>query len=137
MKAKAPLFLSLEDIEVFHRQSLREFGGKEGIRDHDGIRAAVMQPEQVYHYTAGCDLYDIAATYAFHIAQAQAFLDGNKRTAILAALVFLRVNGKTAIYETDALYNTMIGFGEKRATRADLAGIFRGVGRRGGDAVSE
>ncbi len=67
----------------------------------------------------------IAAAYAFHIAQAQAFLDGNKRTAITAALIFLEQNGVPTKTNTSTLYDAMIGIAERRLTKADLAQIFR------------
>lgn len=66
-----------------------------------------------------------AAAYAFHIAQAQAFLDGNKRTAITTALAFLEENGVVTHTHTTALYDAMIGIAERKLTKADLAGVFR------------
>ena len=53
---------------------------------------AVMHPCNLWLYGQG-DLFDIAAAYAFHLAQAQAFIDGNKRTGLGAALVYLEGNG--------------------------------------------
>ena len=65
-----------------------------------------------------------AATYAYHLAQAQAFLDGNKRVAVAVALVFLAGNGHST-KDADQLYDTMIGIAERRLTKADLAAVFR------------
>jgi death-on-curing protein len=83
-----PSFLEFEQILILHERSLRAYGGSGGIRDEGLIRSAVFQPRNDYYY-AGADLFGIAAAYAFHLAQAQAFLDGNKRTAIAAAITFL------------------------------------------------
>lgn len=67
-----------------------------------------MQPRNVHHYSGG-DLFEIAATYAYHIAEAQAYIDGNKRTAIASALVFLECNGvDTTGIEPMELYQSMI-----------------------------
>lgn len=71
----------------------------------------------------------IAAAYAFHIAEAQAFLDGNKRTAIAAALTFLRGNGVALTMDANVLYDAMIAIAEKRMAREQLAEILRGGGR--------
>ena len=71
------------------------------------------------------DLFGIAAAYAYHIAQAQAFVDGNKRTAIVAALAFLEQNRIPTSTSTDQLYDAMIGIAERRLAKAGLAAVFR------------
>jgi len=84
-----------------------------------------MQPEATYYYTQG-DLAAIAGAYAFHIAQNQPFIDGNKRTAMGAALTFLKGNGvDVKKYDWNELYDAMIGIAEKRLDKAGLAEIFR------------
>jgi death on curing protein len=70
-------------------------------------------------------MFDIAAAYAFHVAEAQAFIDGNKRTAILAALAFLQANGGYRTPNQNELYDAMIAIAEKRLNKAGLAEIFR------------
>jgi death-on-curing protein len=70
-------------------------------------------------------LFDIAASYAFHIAEAQAFLDGNKRTAVAAALTFLKGNGVALRIDDAAIYDAIIAIAEKRMTKTDLANILR------------
>lgn len=84
-----------------------------------------MQPEATHYYAQG-DLAAIAAAYAFHIAQNQPFLDGNKRTAIGAALTFLECNGvDVAPFDDNTLYDAMIAIAEKRLDKAGLAAVFR------------
>ena len=119
-----PVFLSVEDVEDLHARQLQRFGGSAGLRDRAGFEAAVFQPQNVYFYAVG-DLYELAAAYAFHISQAQAFLDGNKRTAASAALAFLQLNGIPVAGGIDLLYDAMIGIAEKRVDRARLAALFR------------
>jgi len=84
----------------------------------------VIHPRNVYYYAQG-DVFDVAAAYAFHIAQAQAFLDGNKRTGAAAALVFLEINGVAVPAETDRLYQAMIAIAEKRMDKEQLASLLR------------
>lgn len=81
------------------------------------------QPLNDYYY-GRADLFGIAAAYAYHIAQAQAFLDGNKRTAISAALVFLEQNGVATVTETMALHEAMIAIAERRLDKPGLAAVF-------------
>ncbi len=72
------------------------------------------------------DLFDLAAAYAYHIAENQPFIDGNKRTAITTALAFLELNGISTSAVTNAqLYDAMIGIAEKRLDKAGLAEVFR------------
>jgi death on curing protein len=80
---KVPVFLDERIVYGLHRESLRRFGGAEGVRDARLVQSAVGAVLNSYYY-GGDDLFGIAASYAFHIAQAQAFLDGNKRTAAAA-----------------------------------------------------
>ena len=84
------------------------------------LGTAVNHPQNVFHYANG-DLFDIAAAYAFHIAEAQAFLDGNKRAAASAALNFLEANGVYKHFDAVSFYDAMIAIAEKRITKSDLA----------------
>ena len=119
-----PRFLSVEDVEFLHRRSIERYGGTLGIRDHFGLEAAVNHPKNVFYYGQG-DSFDIAAAYAYHIAESQAFLDGNKRTAVAAALNFLNLNGVTTLFDASAIYDAMIAIAEKRMTKFDLASVLR------------
>ena len=121
---KEPIFLSTEQVLALHQRSIAAYGGTLGIRDRGGLEAAINFPKNVFHYGAG-DLFEIGAAYAFHIAEGQCFLDGNKRTAISSALTFLRMNGVELTYSEAELYDFMIGIAEKRYTKADLAAYFR------------
>jgi death-on-curing protein len=121
---KEPEFLSTETVLELHALSLRRFGGSEGIRDLGLIESALGSAMNTFHYGNG-DLSDIAAAYAYHLAQAQAFLDGNKRTAIASALVFLEINGVGKTPDNQALYNAMIAIAEKQLDKTGLAELFR------------
>ena len=93
--------------------------------DRSLFESAVAQAQNVYWYAYG-DLYDIAAAYCFHIAQAQAFLDGNKRAAMSAGLTFLKLNGvETDVELTKPLYNALIDIAEHRLDREGLAALLR------------
>ncbi|MCE0498396.1 MAG: type II toxin-antitoxin system death-on-curing family toxin [Methylacidiphilales bacterium] len=119
-----PKFLDTESVFKLHAVSLRRFGGSEGVRDLNLIESALGAAMNTYHYGNG-DVFDIAASYAFHLAQAQAFLDGNKRTAVVTALVFLEINGIMKTPDDARLYDAMIAIAERRLDKAGLAEIFR------------
>ena len=119
-----PRFLTVAEVHIFHDQSLAAFGGLNGVREPGLLESAVAQPQNDFAY-ANADLHGIAAAYAYHIAQNQPFIDGNKRTAIISALAFLKLNGESKIVDWKCLYDAMIAIAEKRMTKAELAQQFR------------
>ena len=121
---KDPEFLDTDTVFKLHDVSLRLFGGTAGIRDRGLIESAMGSAQNTYYYGNG-DLYDIAAAYAFHLAQAQAFLDGNKRTAVITALTFLELNEVTKTPANLEVYDAMIAIAERRLDKPGLAEILR------------
>jgi len=119
-----PCFLSRAQVDALHDRALAAYGGSQGVRDDGLVDSAVSQPQNDYWY-GQADLCGVAAAYAYHIAEAQAYLDGNKRTAAAAALTFLAGNGVSIDFDSSALYEAMIGVAEKRLGKADLAQVFR------------
>ena len=119
-----PYFLSFEQVQEIHRDAIEEFGGTLGIRDRGALDSAIFHPQNVHHYGGG-DLFEIAAAYAYHIAEAQAYLDGNKRSAVGAALTFLEGNGISTTCGSQPLYEAMIAIAEKRMSRTELADLLR------------
>lgn len=88
----APLWVPLRAVITFHDRQIARHGGAPGIRDQSLLEAACARPVNRAAYGEG-NLQDLAAAYAFGISKAQAFFDGNKRTAFVTALTFLRLNG--------------------------------------------
>lgn len=120
-----PVFITRTRVDALHKRSLEEHGGQDGIRNEHGLESALAQPMNVFFYGRG-DLFDLAAAYAYHIAENQPFIDGNKRTAITTALLFLEENGiSTSAITNKELYDAMIGIAEKRLDKAGLAAVFR------------
>ncbi len=123
-----PVFLDLEDVLLIHEEQLAAYGGAAGIRDTGLLESAVAMPRA----SAGGELahedrFAMAAAYAFHIAQNQPFVDGNKRTGLLAALVFLELNGVAIRDPHGRLYDTMIAIAERRMDKAELAATLRAL----------
>jgi death-on-curing protein len=119
-----PNFLTLDEVHRIHVRSLAEHGGGDGTRDPGLVESALASAKNTFYYANG-DLFDLAASYTFHLAESQAFIDGNKRTAVVSAMVFLAKNGVYAQPATWELYSAMIDVAEKKKNKADLAEIFR------------
>ena len=79
-----PEFLTLEDVLQIHKDQIEAYGGIRGIRDQGLLESAVMMPQATFggEYLHQ-NLFEMASAYAFHIAENQPFLDGNKRTALV------------------------------------------------------
>lgn len=87
-----PVFLECEAVIDAHELALSDSGGLPGIRDRNALESAVHAPQQAFDY-GGAGLEELAAVYLFAIAKNHAFNDANKRTAYLACLIFLKLNG--------------------------------------------
>ena len=86
-------YLSLADILALHQTMMEKFGVGPALLGEEGLlESAIMRPRMAAYYEE-VDIIRQAVLLAVGVSQAQAFLDGNKRTAFAACDVFLRVNG--------------------------------------------
>ena len=77
---------------AIHEEQLAEHGGSPGLRDEARLESALARAQHLLAY-AEPDVVDLAAAYAFGIAQGHAFVDGNKRTSLVVTELFLALNG--------------------------------------------
>ena len=102
------IWLDSQDLYVLHNQLLARFGGLEGIRDEGLLESALYRPVQKFQYEPNSTLPELAASYSYGIARNHPFFDGNKRSALLAAIVFLEINGmKFNATEEEAVLETL------------------------------
>jgi death-on-curing protein len=87
-----PVWLSPELVIAIHDEQLAEFGGASGLRDAGALESALARPLNRYHY-GNTEFASLAAAYGFGLSRNHAFVDGNKRTALLAIVTFLGLNG--------------------------------------------
>lgn len=116
-----PLFLTLDEVLSLHAEQIRLFGGKSGIRDLGFLLPATGSVEATFdgaflHET----IFSMAAAYLYGICRNHPFLDGNKRTAVAAALTFLEMNGIEVDADEDAFYDLVIGVAEGRVSKASI-----------------
>jgi death on curing protein len=95
-----PAWIDLEVVLAIHDEQLAEHGGQAGIRDRGLLESAMARPRNQYAYGEHL-LARLAASYAFGISRNHPFLDGNKRTSLVVAEVFLELNG-SELTATDA-----------------------------------
>jgi death-on-curing protein len=120
-------FLNRAQVDRIHSGQLENWGGRSGLRNENGLESAIAQAQNVYAYESS-DLYELAATYAYHLAESQAYFDGNKRVGIQAALDFLEIHGiDTAPLPEQETYQAMIKMSAHQMKRSDLAAYLRSV----------
>lgn len=119
-------FLSVDDVLAIQENTIAVEGGLAGVRDTGLLESAVLMPQQRFggEYLHP-DLAAMAAAYLFHIAQNHAFHDGNKRTGVLAALVFLTVNGVETLPGPDELERITLQVAAGETGKAELTEWFR------------
>jgi death-on-curing protein len=87
-----PRWLTVDEVIALHEKQLARFGGPSGLRDRGALESALDRPRNKWEYE-GTDLPMLAAAHAFGIARNHPFVDGNKRAAFVAMMLFLRLNG--------------------------------------------
>ncbi|MFP3940088.1 MAG: type II toxin-antitoxin system death-on-curing family toxin [Thermoanaerobaculia bacterium] len=94
-------------VEAFHFDQIREHGGLPGVRDEDLLEAALARPRHRWAYEPAPTLPSLAASYGFGLLRNHPFHDGNKRTAFLAMVVFLGLNGLDLDAEEEDVVRTV------------------------------
>jgi death-on-curing protein len=121
-----PVFLTLAEVIEIHRDQIERYGGQAGLRDLALLQSAVAQPEATFAAEwLHPDEYHKAAAYAFHICQNHPFIDGNKRTGLAAALVFLELNDTSILDPKGRLEAAMIDLASGKMSKQEFAGLLR------------
>lgn len=92
MSMTEPTWIDLEVVLAIHEEQLAEHGGQAGVRDRGLLESAMGRPLNQFAYGEH-SLASLAASYAFGISRNHPFLDGNKRTSLVVAELFLELNG--------------------------------------------
>lgn len=121
-----PHFLTLDEVLAIHADQIRRYGGRTGLRDLGLLQSALGMPETTFegeflHGTA----FEKAAAYLFYIARNHPFVDGNKRTSLMCALVFLGLNGWRLEAQSEALYELVDGVAAGSVDKAEVAVFLR------------
>ncbi len=127
---REPLFLNLAEVIEIHTDQIHRYGGQDGVRDFGLLESALAQPEASF---AGewlhKDVYAMAAAYAYHVAQNHPFIDGNKRTALACALVFLTLQGISLEDPKGLLKEAMRTIASGKMHKAELGQLLRQLAR--------
>lgn len=121
---KEPKWLLKEAVLAMHARQLAEHGGGEGLRDDGLLQSALQRPINKFAYD-NPDLFDLAAAYAYGVARNHPFVDGNKRTALVASRTFLLINGYQITASKEDRLTTFLNLAAGTITETELAAWFR------------
>ena len=117
-----PIWINLRVIEAFHDRQINEDRGLQGLRDEGLLLSALSRPENAYHYSdRKPDVAELAAAYGFGLAKNNSFNDANKRTALIAMRLFLKLNGYDLAAAPEDKYKTIIYVAASDITEDELA----------------
>lgn len=120
------VWLLEETLIAIHHRQIAEHGGSEGLRDQGLLSSALARPENLLAYgEPPPDLATLAAAYAYGIARNHPFVDGNKRTALVAARTFLILNGVDLDATQDDKVLTFLNLAEGAISEEELADWIR------------
>ncbi len=121
-----PIFLELGEVLLIHRDQLERYGGRAGVRDIRLLQTAVAMPragiaDRYLHQ----DIFEMAAAYLSHLVTDHPFLDGNRRTGAVAAIVFLAMNNVEIDADEDELERLVRSVAEGAEKKSGIADFFR------------
>jgi len=127
----AIFFLTLSEILALHKDEIQRYGGASGVRSKELLISALVQPStsfsgQYLHK----DIFEMGSAYLYHICQNHPFIDGNKRTALAAALMFFLMNGIEIKVDSDLLADMVFKVAEGRMKKKSIATWFCKYGKK-------
>jgi len=117
-------WIARTSVEVFHNEQIERFGGARGVRDPGMLESAVGRPVNKAAY-GDPDVFDLAAAYLYGLARNHPFVDGNKRTAIVVAAVFLMKHGYRITADNGMVYEFVMEVAAGAVSEESAARWFR------------
>lgn len=120
------LFLTIPEVLEIHGEQIDLYGGDTGVREPALLESALAAPRSgMYGEYFHADVFDMAAAYLFHIVQNHPFVDGNKRTGLACAYLFLAINGYEFDCDPDELADMVFEVAKGRLDKAGVAAFVR------------
>jgi death on curing protein len=120
-----PRWITEDVLSAIHARQVERYGGAHGVLDRNVILSALARPIQRWAYDEEADLADLAAAYLVGFARSQGFNDGNKRTGVACALVFVGLNGHALHVPGKELYALCMQAATGRADNRIVAAYLR------------
>lgn len=122
------IFLSVEEVIQVHDELINIYGGFHGVRDIGLLISAIEMPKAaIFETYLHESIFDKASAYLYHIVCNHAFLDGNKRTGVACALIFLNQNGIQFKYDMEKLENMVCMVAQRKISKDEISAFFQHV----------
>ena len=118
-------WLKIDRVLAIHKRQIAEHGGSDGVRDIGLLESALARPQNIAAYEPEADIARLAAAYGFGIAKNHPFIDGNKRTALVATRTFLLLNGFQIAASQEEKYLTFLALADGSLSDDELAAWLR------------
>jgi death-on-curing protein len=128
-----PRWITESTLLAIHAQQVERYGGAHGVLDKNVVLSAQNPPKHKWSYDPHADVSDLAAAYLVGFARSQGFNDGNKRTGLACALVFLAVNSSRLHVPPEELYALTMAAATGQADDRVVAAFLRDRLTRGGE----
>ncbi len=116
---RPPRFLTADEVLTLHAAAIERFGGTLGVRDEGLLDSALAMPKQAFGGQFAHPIpFGMGSAYAFHLCKNHPFIDGNKRVALAACLVFLRMNGWEVLSNEDETVERVLAIAEGRLDKS-------------------
>ena len=118
-------FIDKTSALIIHHKLIERYGGIHGLRDEGALESAINAAENRFYYETE-DIAKLAATYAYHLSQAHAFLDGNKRIAAALTGIFLEINGYFLKASENEIIELFLAIATSQISRDEVEEKFAG-----------
>ena len=120
----AHIWVDLQVVPAIHDEQIAEHGGASGVRDRGLLESALARPQNLAAY-GDPDIAELATAYAHAISRNHPFVDGNKRTAWVAAETFVQLNGAEIDADDASVYPAMFALAAGRLEEKEFAAWLR------------
>ena len=118
--------LTVDIVKAIHKAAIDDFGGLHGVRDEGLLLSAIAAPQATLAgQSPYADVVEVAAAYLFYLCRNHAFNDGNKRVAMAAAIVYLRLNGVEPAQDSDEWEKLMLEVAASKLDREQTTARLR------------
>ena len=119
-------FLDLQEIKSIHKYQIEKYGGIHGLRDQNLLESAINYQQAMFgQQYLHVDICSMAAAYMYAIIKNHPFVDGNKRTGLVAAVLFLAYNDFFIDAKDDELFDLAIATATSKMTEAEITLFFK------------
>ena len=127
---KEPVWIEARELLLLHGRLIEQHGGSGGVRDVGLLESTLARPREIFARAAKPDMFQMAAAYTSGVVRNHPFVDGNKRVAFIAGILFLELNGYRFAASEEEAARAVIDLASRALDEAGYAAFLRANSRR-------